>query len=143
MPVPGYQVQILDDGGNQVTDGSEGNIVIKLPLPPGTLAGLWRDDDRYRSSYLSAFDGYYLTGDSGFIDAGGYVFVPAAPTTSSTSPDTGSPPAASKRWWPRIRPSPNALSSAFTTTSKVSGPAVTWCSNRVSTSNPTPCVRNW
>ncbi len=75
VPVPGYQVQILDAGGNQVTDGSEGNIVIKLPLPPGTLAGLWRDDDRYRSSYLSAFDGSYLTGDSGFIDAGGYVFV--------------------------------------------------------------------
>ncbi|GAB06748.1 acetate--CoA ligase [Gordonia amarae] len=73
--VPGYQVEILDAGGAQVTDGSEGNIVIKLPLPPGTLAGLWRDDDRYRTSYLSAFDGYYLTGDSGYIDADGYVFV--------------------------------------------------------------------
>ena len=73
--VPGYQVEILDAGGSQVTDGSEGNIVIKLPLPPGTLAGLWRDDDRYRTSYLSAFDGYYLTGDSGYIDADGYVFV--------------------------------------------------------------------
>ncbi|MBD0022686.1 acetate--CoA ligase [Gordonia pseudamarae] len=73
--VPGYQVEILDAGGTRITDGSEGNIVIKLPLPPGTLVGLWRDDDRYRSSYLSAFDGYYLTGDSGYIDADGYVFV--------------------------------------------------------------------
>jgi len=49
--------------------------VIGLPLPPGTLTGLWGDDERYRSSYLSAFPGYYLTGDSGYIDADGYIFI--------------------------------------------------------------------
>jgi propionyl-CoA synthetase len=75
VPVPGYQVGIVDAEGNTVDAGVEGNIVITLPLPPGTLAGLWRDEDRYRSSYLKAFPGYYLTGDSGYIDADGYVFV--------------------------------------------------------------------
>ncbi|MGV9671355.1 MULTISPECIES: propionyl-CoA synthetase [unclassified Gordonia (in: high G+C Gram-positive bacteria)] len=75
VPVPGYQVGIVDAEGNTVDAGVEGNIVITLPLPPGTLAGLWRDEERYRSSYLSAFPGYYLTGDSGYIDADGYVFV--------------------------------------------------------------------
>ena len=75
VPVPGYQVGVLDGEGKPVGADTEGNIVIKLPLPPGTLAGLWHDDDRYLKSYLSAFDGYYLTGDSGFIDADGYVFV--------------------------------------------------------------------
>jgi len=49
--------------------------VIGLPLPPGTLAGLWRDEDRYVKSYLSTFEGYYLTGDSGYIDEDDYVFV--------------------------------------------------------------------
>jgi propionyl-CoA synthetase len=58
-----------------VGPGTEGNIVIGLPLPPGTLAGLWRDEDRYIKSYLSTFEGYYLTGDSGFIDEDNYVFV--------------------------------------------------------------------
>ncbi|GAB91274.1 propionyl-CoA synthetase [Gordonia rhizosphera] len=75
VPVPGYQVGVLDAEGKQVAAGEEGNIVIKLPLPPGTLAGLWRDEERYRKSYLSAFDGYYLTGDSGYVDSDGYVFV--------------------------------------------------------------------
>ena len=75
VPVPGYQVGVLDASGAPVEAGAEGNIVIALPLPPGTLAGLWRDEERYRKSYLSAFDGYYLTGDSGYVDADGYVFV--------------------------------------------------------------------
>ncbi len=56
--------------------GHRGNIVIALPLPPGTLTGLWQDEDRYRRSYLDTFPpGYYLTGDSGYIDEDGYVFV--------------------------------------------------------------------
>ena len=75
VPVPGYRVGVVDAEGNTLGAGEEGNIVISLPLPPGTLAGLWRDEERYRKSYLSAFDGYYLTGDSGYVDADGYVFV--------------------------------------------------------------------
>ncbi|MFT4124863.1 MAG: propionyl-CoA synthetase [Gordonia sp. (in: high G+C Gram-positive bacteria)] len=75
VPVPGYRVGVVDAEGNHVAPGAEGNIVIELPLPPGTLPGLWRDEARFRSSYLSTFPGYYLTGDSGYIDADGYVFV--------------------------------------------------------------------
>ncbi|TYQ03517.1 UNVERIFIED_ORG: propionyl-CoA synthetase [Gordonia westfalica J30] len=75
VPVPGYAVGVVDAEGKPVSAGEEGSIVIELPLPPGTLAGLWRDEDRYRKSYLAAFDGYYLTGDSGYVDEDGYVFV--------------------------------------------------------------------
>ncbi|WP_018177800.1 propionyl-CoA synthetase [Jongsikchunia kroppenstedtii] len=75
VPVPGYDVGVLDAAGTPLGAGQEGNIVIKLPMPPGTLAGLWRDEARYRSSYLSTFDGYYLTGDSGYLDDDGYVYV--------------------------------------------------------------------
>ncbi|WP_305094073.1 propionyl-CoA synthetase [Prescottella sp. R16] len=75
VAVPGYRVDIVDAEGARVPAGTEGNIVIGLPLPPGTLAGLWRDEERYVRSYLSTFDGYYLTGDSGYIDEDGYVFV--------------------------------------------------------------------
>lgn len=75
VPVPGYRVGIVDASGTHVGADVEGNIVIELPLPPGTLAGLWQDEDRFRSSYLAAFPGYYLTGDSGYIDSDGYVFV--------------------------------------------------------------------
>ncbi|MFD4266604.1 propionyl-CoA synthetase [Rhodococcus sp. NPDC058481] len=75
VPVPGYHVEILDGEGAPVQAGTEGNIVITLPMPPGTLAGLWRDQDRYVKSYLATFPGYYLTGDSGYIDSDGYVFV--------------------------------------------------------------------
>ncbi|QYB02423.1 propionyl-CoA synthetase [Rhodococcus sp. USK10] len=75
VPVPGYRVGVVDGQGNAVPAGAEGNIVIGLPLPPGTLAGLWRDPERYVKSYLATFEGYYLTGDSGYIDEDGYVFV--------------------------------------------------------------------
>ncbi|MDL9948794.1 propionyl-CoA synthetase [Gordonia sp. ABSL11-1] len=75
VPVPGYRVGVVDAEGSPLPAGEEGSIVIELPLPPGTLAGLWRDEERFRKSYLSAFDGYYLTGDSGYIDADGYIFV--------------------------------------------------------------------
>ncbi|UAK39952.1 propionyl-CoA synthetase [Gordonia bronchialis] len=75
VPVPGYDVGIVDAEGTTLGPGEEGNIVIKLPLPPGTLTGLWNDEERYRSSYLTTFPGYYLTGDSGYIDADGYIFV--------------------------------------------------------------------
>jgi propionyl-CoA synthetase len=67
VPVPGYDVQVLD--------GTEGAICIRLPLPPGTLPTLWQDDDRYVDSYLIAFPGWYLTGDGGFLDEDGYLYV--------------------------------------------------------------------
>ena len=73
--MPGYDVQVLDENGTPVAPGEEGNICIKLPLPPGTLPTLWNDDHRYVDSYLSVFSGYYTTGDGGSIDADGYVFV--------------------------------------------------------------------
>ncbi|MEP6462551.1 MAG: propionyl-CoA synthetase [Frankiaceae bacterium] len=75
VPVPGYDVQILDEDGEQVPPGTEGAIAIKLPLPPCTLPTLWKDDARFVESYLTRYPGYYLTGDGGHIDADGYVFV--------------------------------------------------------------------
>ena len=73
--MPGYDVRVLDERGLPVPAGQEGNISIRLPLPPGTLPTLWNDDKRYVDSYLSVFTGYYATGDGGFIDEDGYVFV--------------------------------------------------------------------
>lgn len=73
--MPGWDVQVLDERGNPVEPGVDGAIVAKLPLPPGAFPTLWNDDERYVSSYMSAFEGYYLTGDGGHLDADGYVFV--------------------------------------------------------------------
>ncbi|GAA4359511.1 propionyl-CoA synthetase [Angustibacter luteus] len=75
VPMPGYDVRVLDPAGEQVAAGAEGAICLKLPMPPGTLPTLWGDDERYVSSYLSAFPGYYLTGDGGYVDDDGYVYV--------------------------------------------------------------------
>jgi propionyl-CoA synthetase len=75
VPVPGYRVEVLDEAGRPVPPGTEGAICLRLPLPPGTLPTLWHDDERYVSSYLSAFDGYYLSGDGGYVDDDGYLFV--------------------------------------------------------------------
>lgn len=75
VPVPGYKVEVVDSKGRPVEANEEGNIVIRLPMPPGTLAGLWGRPDGYEKSYLTAFDGFYTTGDSGFLDEEGYVFV--------------------------------------------------------------------
>ena len=72
---PGYNVQILDGEGKPVGPNTEGNIVVKLPLPPGTLATLWRNDKRFTESYMTTFPGYYETSDGGYIDEDGYVFV--------------------------------------------------------------------
>ena len=74
VPMPGYDVTVLDDAGHEVAPGVLGNIVIKLPLPPGCLPTLWNADDRFRSAYLEGFPGYYQTSDAGFIDEDGYVF---------------------------------------------------------------------
>ena len=75
VPVPGYRVEILDGKGRPLPAGTEGNIAIRLPLPPGSLPTLWGGDDRFASSYTNAFPGYYATGDSGYIDDDGYVYV--------------------------------------------------------------------
>jgi propionyl-CoA synthetase len=73
--LPGWDVRVLDAHGRPVPAGDDGAIVVKLPMPPGALPTLWHDDERFVSSYLSAFEGYYLTGDGGRIDDDGYVFV--------------------------------------------------------------------
>ena len=75
VPVPGFDVQILNKNGQKVRSAETGSIVIKLPLPPGCLPTLWNDNERYQTSYLSTFPGYYLTGDGGYKDKDGYVFV--------------------------------------------------------------------
>jgi len=74
-PMPGYDVRVLDESGAQVPAGVDGAIVVRLPLPPGTLPTLWRDDERYVESYLSRFPGHYLTGDGGHLDDDGYLWV--------------------------------------------------------------------
>ena len=75
VPVPGYQVEVLDEHGQRLGSGEEGAICLRLPLPPGALTTLWGDDERFVSSYLSAFEGYYLSGDGGYVDEDGYLFV--------------------------------------------------------------------
>jgi propionyl-CoA synthetase len=75
VQVPGYDVRVLNAAGAAVPAGQIGNIVIRLPLPPGTLTTLWQNDDGYREGYLSRYPGYYLTGDAGFIDDDGYVWI--------------------------------------------------------------------
>ncbi len=74
-PVPGYNVHILDDDGHEVPATQMGRIMVRLPLPPGCLPTLWNNDERYVSSYLSAQPGYYLSGDSGYFDEDGYLYV--------------------------------------------------------------------
>ena len=75
VAMPGYDVRILHIDGSECSPGEEGAICLQLPLPPGTLPTLWGDDDRYEASYLCEHPGYYLTGDGGFIDEDGYLFV--------------------------------------------------------------------
>jgi propionyl-CoA synthetase len=75
VPMPGYDVRVLRQDGTECDAGEEGAICVKLPLPPGTLPTLWGADDRYVASYLSAFPGYYLSGDGGYVDDDGYLFV--------------------------------------------------------------------
>ncbi len=76
-PVPGWELQVLDGKAQPVARGDIGAIVAKLPLPPGTFPTLWQADERFQTSYLSSFPGYYETGDAGYIDDDGYVYVMA------------------------------------------------------------------
>jgi propionyl-CoA synthetase len=75
--VPGYDVQVLDHTGAQKAAGEMGALAIKLPLPPGTFTTLWNAEDRFVEAYFKTFPGYYETGDAGYIDDDGYVFVMA------------------------------------------------------------------
>jgi len=73
--VPGYDIRFLDEAGQQVAPGEMGAIAIKLPLPPGTFPTLWQNEERFFSSYLETFEGYYETGDAGYQDEEGYVYI--------------------------------------------------------------------
>jgi propionyl-CoA synthetase len=75
--VPGWDLRVVDAGGNEAPAGEIGALVVKLPMPPGSSPTLWNADERYHETYLAAFPGYYQTADAGYIDANGYVFVMA------------------------------------------------------------------
>jgi propionyl-CoA synthetase len=75
VPMPGYQVDVVDEAAKPVTANTMGSIVIKLPMPPGCLPTLWQQDDRFKEAYLTEFPGYYKTSDAGYKDEDGYVFV--------------------------------------------------------------------
>lgn len=75
VAIPGYDIRVLDELGNELPAGTEGNIAITLPLPPGTLPTLWGDDQRYIDSYLTVFPGMYASGDGGYVDEDGYVYI--------------------------------------------------------------------
>jgi len=77
VAMPGYDIQVVDESGQPVPAGTLGNIVVKLPLPPGCLPTLWGDDARFRKAYLDAFPGTYQTSDAGYVDEDGYLFIMA------------------------------------------------------------------
>ena len=77
LPVPGWNVRSVDGEGNEVAAGETGALVVKLPMPPGATPTLWNADERFKSTYLMSFPGYYQTADAGYIDENGYVFVMA------------------------------------------------------------------
>ncbi|MFT7218337.1 MAG: propionyl-CoA synthetase, partial [Paraglaciecola sp.] len=75
FPVPGYTVEILDGHGNPLPANKQGCVAIKLPLPPGCLAAIWQNTARFKSGYLTTHPGYYVTGDGGYYDDEGYLFI--------------------------------------------------------------------
>ncbi|WP_055443249.1 acetate--CoA ligase [Lacinutrix himadriensis] len=75
FPVCGYDIQILNEEGEEVESSVEGYVAVKLPLPPGTLSNLWGNPERFKSGYLDRFPGYYFSGDGGYKDEDGYVFI--------------------------------------------------------------------
>lgn len=75
LPIPGFNVQILDESGQELGVGEQGNVALKLPLPPSCLPTIWGDFDRFKDGYLSTVEGYYISGDGGYKDEDGYVFI--------------------------------------------------------------------
>ena len=75
MPTPGFMVEILDENGNRASPGEQGSVVVKRPLPPSCLPTVWGNQTRFEDGYLNTYPGYYLSGDGGFIDEEGYVFI--------------------------------------------------------------------
>jgi len=75
LPMPGFKVRIIDDNGTELAREQQGNVAIKCPLPPGCLPTLWQDHERFQSSYLSQFPGYYVSGDGGYFDRDGYLHI--------------------------------------------------------------------
>jgi propionyl-CoA synthetase len=75
VPMPGYEISIVDEAGKPVPANQMGSIAVRLPLPPGCLPTLWQQDERFRESYLADFPGHYKTADAGFIDPDGYLYV--------------------------------------------------------------------
>jgi propionyl-CoA synthetase len=74
-PVPGYDIRVLDAQGNELPPGETGNVVIRSPFPPGCFTTLWENDKDFISTYFSAYPGYYLTSDAGYIDTDGYLWI--------------------------------------------------------------------
>src|SRR5262245_58459731 len=75
VPMPGYDVRVVDEACNELPANTMGSIVVKLPLPPACLPTLWQQDERFKESYLAEFPGYYKTADAGFKDEDGYVSI--------------------------------------------------------------------
>ena len=75
VPMPGYVLETLDEGGQVLPPNTMGTLAIKLPLPPACLPTLYNDDGRFRQTYLTTFPGYYTTSDAGYLDEDGYVYV--------------------------------------------------------------------
>jgi len=75
VPTPGFNVKVLQGADEQQVTGEKGAIAIKLPLPPGCLTTIWQDHQRFVDGYLREFEGYYSTGDNGYVDEDGYVFI--------------------------------------------------------------------
>jgi len=75
VPVPGFNIEILDDQGNRLANNRQGYISVKLPLPPSCLTSIWGDVERFKAAYLETYPGYFITGDGGYIDDDGYIFI--------------------------------------------------------------------
>jgi propionyl-CoA synthetase len=75
IALPGWDVRCVDDGNHEIPRGTQGNIVIRLPMAPGALLTLWNADERFVKSYMTAHPGHYATGDAGYIDEDGYIFI--------------------------------------------------------------------